>query len=359
MTTMSSIELDRDLLVERLFESTVSTLELFGVYLGEQLGLYRVLAEVGDLSAPELAERAGIHERYAREWLEQQAVAGFLTVTVDAAQRRYSLPAAHRDVLADPDASSYLAPFSLLVAGVAQALPEVLTAFRTGGGVPWTSYGSDARNGQAAINRPAFMGEMSSWIGAIPDVHGRLSADPPARVADIACGAGWSSIGLARAFPKIEVHGFDLDEDSIIEARANVAGSGVEGRVRFSVADATKVPPGRYDLVCIFEALHDMSRPVEVLAAARSMLEVGGTVLVVDERVAEEFSAPGDPVERMMYGWSITCCLPTAMCDEGSAATGTVMRTDTLRRYADEAGFASVEVLAIENDFLRFYRLRP
>ncbi len=116
---------------------------------------------------------------------------------------------------------------------------------------------------------------------------------------------------------------------------------------------------GSYDLVCIFEALHDLARPVEALAAMRPMLADGGSVLVADERVAERFTAPGDEIERMMYGWSVLHCLPAAMAEQPSAATGTVMRSDTLRRYASEAGFTQVEVLPIDNDFFRFYRLRP
>lgn len=116
---------------------------------------------------------------------------------------------------------------------------------------------------------------------------------------------------------------------------------------------------GRYDLVTIFESLHDMSRPVEVLAKARGLLAPGGSVLVMDERVAEEFAAPGDAIERLMYGFSVLCCLPVGLADRPSAATGTVMRPATLRRYAEEAGLARVEILPIEHEMFRFYRLCP
>jgi hypothetical protein len=149
----------RDALVERLFESTLATLELFSVHLGFRLGLYRTLDEAGSLSAPELAARAGIGERYAIEWCEQQAVAGFLEVedaSAPAESRRYSLPAEHAEVLTDPESPAHAAPFAPMVVGIAGALPHVLEAYRSGDGVPYERYGADFRDGQGLINRPAF-----------------------------------------------------------------------------------------------------------------------------------------------------------------------------------------------------------
>src|SRR5262249_56668139 len=152
------------------------------------------------------------------------------------------------------------------------------------------------------------------WLPAIPDVHARLSADPPARVADVACGAGWSSIGIARAYPKVRVDGFDLDEASVTLARANVMEVGLADRVDIAVRDAgDPALAGRYDLVTIFEALHDMSQPVEVLRRVRGLLVEGGAVIVADERVAESFTAPGHSIERLLYGFSGFRCLPAAL----------------------------------------------
>ncbi|MGH3051418.1 MAG: class I SAM-dependent methyltransferase [Gaiellaceae bacterium] len=180
----------------------------------------------------------------------------------------------------------------------------------------------------------------NEWLASIEDVHHRLQADPPARVADIACGAGWSSIAIARAYPKAHVDGYDVDDASIAIARANAAEVGLEDRVNFQVRDAgDPALAGRYDLVTVFEAVHDMPRPVEVLGAMRRLAGEGGTVLVLDEKVADEFGAPGDDVERLMYTYSVLCCLPVGLSEQPSAATGTVMRTSTLRRYAREAGF--------------------
>jgi 2-polyprenyl-3-methyl-5-hydroxy-6-metoxy-1,4-benzoquinol methylase len=353
-----------DALVERLFGATVGALELLSIHLGGSLGLYDELAGGEPLTPPALAERAGIDRRYAREWLEQQAVAGFLEVENDAGdanQRVYRLPAEHATVLADRVNGSYLAPFGSLLAGIGEALPQVVEAYRSGGGVPYAEYGAAFRHGQGAINRPAFTRELPrAWLPSVADVHVRLQAEPPARVAELGCGQGWASLGVAQAYPSVRVDGFDLDEASIEEARAAAARAGLGDRVRFEVRDAAELAAdGPYDLILILETLHDLARPVEALAAARTALADGGSVLVGDERVAERFTAPGDEVERMMYGWSVLHCLPTQLVEQASAATGTVMRADAVRGFAEAAGLARVEVLPIENDLFRFYRLRP
>jgi 2-polyprenyl-3-methyl-5-hydroxy-6-metoxy-1,4-benzoquinol methylase len=350
-------------LVDRLFEATIGTLELFSVYLGSRLGLYATLADGRARTAPELARDAGIAPRYAREWLEQQAVAGFLEVDDTAKgpdDRAYTLPPAHANVVAAVEHPSYVAPFAPMLAGIASALPAVVEAYRTGEGVPFAAYGPDLRDGQGAINRPAFVHDLaSSWIPAAPDVHERLQAGPPARVVEVGCGQGWASIALAAAYPNAQVVGIDLDEASIADARANAAAQGMAGRVRFECGDAASIAAdGPVDLVFMVEVLHDVGRPVEVLAAVRTLLAPGGSVIVVDERVADTFQAPGDPIERMMYGWSITHCLPAGISDQPSHGTGTVLRPDAVRAFAREAGFADVEMLPVENDLFRFYRLR-
>jgi SAM-dependent methyltransferase len=264
--------------------------------------------------AAELAAAAGINRRYAREWLEQQAVAGILEVdsAADPEARRYALSAEHAEVLLDPDSLNWFAPVVQLVVGLTRPLPALLEAFRSGEGISWSAFGADPREGQAGQNRPAFLKLLGTeWLPAIPDIHARLADDPPARVADVACGAAWSSIAIARAYPKVRVDGFDSDEASVALARANVAEAGLAERVTISTRDAgDPALAGRYDLVTVFEALHDMSRPVDALRTVRGLLAEGGSVLVMDERVAETFTAPGDTIERMMYGFSVLCCLP-------------------------------------------------
>ena len=177
-------------------------------------------------------------------------------------------------------------------------------------------------------------------------------------MADVACGVGWAAISLAKAYPNITVDGFDLEEPSIALARANADEAGVADRVRFTAGDAADVAVEEtYDLATVVESIHDMSQPVAVMRSIRRMLKPGGTLIVADERTEDAFTAPASDTERMFYAYSVLCCLPSGLEDETSAGTGTVMRRSTFERYAKEAGFEGVEVMPIEHDFLRFYRL--
>jgi SAM-dependent methyltransferase len=348
-------------LTERLFGAVLATMDLHAVYLGDRLGYYRALAEGTDgtaLTPTELAERAGTAERYTREWCEQQAVTGILVADAepDGTARRYSLPPDHRAALVEVLSLDHVVPLARAVIGFAKQTDLLAEAFRTGGGVSWAQHGPDAHEGQAAANRPLFLGPLGrEYLPSVPDLDATLRAG--ARVADVGCGHGWSAVGIALAYPEVTVDGFDLDGPSIEAARRNAREAGVADRVRFHLADAgSATGPGTaaYDVVFAFECIHDLPDPVAVL---RTMHELGGTVVVMDERVAETFTAPGDEIERLMYGYSLLCCLADGMAHERSVGTGTVMRPDTLRAYAREAGFADLEILGIEDDFFRFYRL--
>ena len=349
----TSVPLDQQLL-----DATQGALELFGVYLGERLGLYLALASSGPCTVAGLAEAAGIAPRYAQEWLEQQAVAGVLTVEGDADDRRFALPEAHAGVLVDPTAVDHVAPFARMVVGIANVIDDVAAAYRTGGGVPYPRYGADFRSGQGDINRPVFSTALvDEWLPALGGgrIAERLAAG--GRVADLGCGQGWSTIAVARAWPQAEVWGIDGDVASIEDARERARAAGVD--VRFQAVDAAELGrSGPFDAILCLEMLHDLSRPADVLAAARAALGPDGAVLVADEAVAPAFTAPGDQVERLMYGWSIVHCLPAAMADQPSSAIGTVIREDTVRALAAEAGFSSVEVLPIDGGFFRLYELR-
>jgi SAM-dependent methyltransferase len=361
MTTQAPTAEATEALAERLFAAAIDTLELASVHVGGQLGLYRSLADDGEATPDELANRTGTSERYVREWLEQQAVAGFLSVydpDAEASSRRYALPAAHRPVFVEEESLTYLTPLASLAIGVSRPMEALLDAYRTGRGVPYEAY--DVHEAVGAINRPQFVNLVADWLASIPEIDARLRSEPPARVADLACGTAWSSIAIASAYATVTVDAIDVDTESIETARSNVAAAGLERRVRPTVHDASgPALDGRYDLVTIFEALHDMNHPVEALLTARTSLAEGGSVLIADERVGERFAAPGDELERFNYGWSVLHCLAVGMLDEDSAGTGTVMRPETVRAYAAAAGFTRVDVLPIEHDFWRFYRLLP
>jgi 2-polyprenyl-3-methyl-5-hydroxy-6-metoxy-1,4-benzoquinol methylase len=353
-----------DELVGRLFAGTLGMMDVMAVYVGDQLGLYRALRDRGSATPAELAKRAGIDERYAREWLEQQAVTGMLDVDDASAapdERRFTLPGAYAEPLLNKDSSFSVAPLARSIVACAKVLPKLMAAYRSGGGVEWADYGPDMIEAQGDFNRPWLLRLFGTEIlPAMPQIDARLRADPPARVADVACGVGWAAIAIAKAYPKVKVDGFDLDASSIELARANAREAGVEDRVTFQVQDIAKADAGAYDLAVIIEAVHDMTQPVGVLASLRRMLRPDGTALIADEKTADAFAAPADDAERIFYGFSLFTCLPAAMTERPTAATGTVMRADNMRRLGEEAGFASVERLDDSTlEALRFYRLTP
>ena len=333
-----------DALAERVFGAALGTIDILSIHLGDRLGWYRSLRNDGPATPDELAARTGTNRRYAREWLEQQATTGFLGVLGE----RYTLPDDAAEVFTDEQSLSYLAPLARMLAGAAVQLPGLLDAYRRGGGVGWAQFGADARESQADLNRPWFEQALPGALKAVPDLDGIL-ARSGARVLDIGCSAGWSSVSPARAYPELQVDGVDVDEPSLSLARSHAS-----DRVRFT----STIPAAGYDAAFAFECLHDMPDPIGVLASVRRSLAPGAPLIVMDEAVASSFTAPGDDIERLMYGFSLLICLPDGMAHESSAATGTVMRPDVLREYAVTAGFADVEVLPIEDfGFWRFYRL--
>lgn len=351
----------RDAFGERLFEAALGFADVLTIYLGDRLGLYHALIDGGAQTPEQLAIRIGANERYVREWLEQQSASSIIDVDDTSAApdvRRYSIGPEHAEVLTARDSVSYLAPFLREMVGTTSVLRELLAAFRTGAGIPYAAFGADVIEGQADLNRATFLALVGKeWLPALPDVHARLSA-PGARVADIGCGAGWSSIAIANAYPHVTVDGFDLDEASIAMAKAHAAEAGLSERVRPDVRDAADPAlRGVYDLVVAFECIHDLSQPVAVLRAMGDMAADDGAVIVMDERTADTFEAPGGDLDRLFYGWSVLLCLPSGMADAPSAATGTVMRPAQLAAYAREAGFARTEVLSIDHPAFRFYRL--
>ena len=356
---MDASQQTADEVAERLFGSLVGTVEVMSVFLGDRLGWYRSLAGDGPASAVALARRTGTQVRYAREWLEQQAVAGLLAVDSDGApdDRRFAIPPSTAEVMTDPTSLAYLAPLGRMFGAVGPALPKLLEAYRNGGGVSWDDLGDDARQSQADANRPWYEKQLGPALAGVPAIHDALAA-PGCRVLDVGCGGGWSSISLARAYPSATVLGVDIDQPSVDLAVANARAAGVDEQVRFLCQDAASLPEGTVDVAFAFECVHDMPRPVEVLSAVRRTLAPGGSLVVMDEAVADDFAPNGDDLERIMYGFSLFVCLPDGLSSPPSVGTGTVMRPSTLQGYGEAAGFNAFEVLPIEDfGFWRFYRL--
>jgi 2-polyprenyl-3-methyl-5-hydroxy-6-metoxy-1,4-benzoquinol methylase len=347
----------REAFVQRINDSTLGAFDIASTYLGVKLGLYRALADSGPATAAELASRTSTNERLVREWLEQQGATELLIATYDD-EWRFALPPEHADVLLDPDALDGVAGTMLsLVADLVQ-LPRLVESFRTGAGIPYADYGADEAAGQAMGTRPVYRAEIKSWFAAVPGLAERLAAGS-ARVLDIGCGTGWSSVSIAQAYPGVTVDGVDLDPASIEAAQRLAEVEGVTDQVCFEVRDAATLSGAGYDASLMFEMLHDLARPVEALRIAREALGPDGVVMVADEPVADAYSGPAEDEERRYYGWSLLHCLPASMTEPGSAATGTLMRPDLLRRYASDAGFSDVEVLPVASAAFRIYLLRP
>ena len=348
-------------LMGRMFGAALGAAELYTIYLGDVHGLYRALGENGPATATELADRTGLDHRYVVEWLQSQAISGLLTIDgTDVTTDRYELAPGIREALLDPANPFYAAGLAAILPAVGRAFPQLVEAFRSGAGVPYTAYGQEAVIAQEALNRPAYVNSLvAEWVPAVPGLHDVLSRG--ARVADLGTGAGWSAIELAKAYPAVRVDGYDNDEDSITRARRNAAEHGVADRVDFEVRDITAVTADgtQYDAVTFFECLHDFAHPVEALTAAREALAPGGSVIVMDERADEVLAAPGDEVQRFLAAASVIWCTPQGRVDEDSEVVGTMLRPDRLRQLAGKAGFGSVDVLPIDHPFWRFYQLAP
>ena len=364
MTTTDVQPSAAEALAGRIFSTGVGAVELCTAYLGIHLGLYRSLADSPGTSAA-LADRIGCDERYLREWLTAQAVAGLLTAAgPDPASAEFALAEGTYEVLVDETSPTYLGGLADVLAAAGRVLPLLADAYRTGAGVPYAAYGPDGVSAQSALNRPAFVNSLvADWLPQLPDVLARLQEEAdPARVADLACGTGWAAIELAKAFPHIRVDGLDNDEASVAIGRQHAADHGVADRVDLEVVDladewADWSP--RYDLVLFIECVHDFPRPVEALRHARAAVRPGGTLLVVDERAAENFTAPGDETERFFAAASAIWCLPQGRVGPDPEPVGTLIRPAAMLDLARRAGYADAQILPIEHPVWRFYRLVP
>lgn len=324
--------------VERTLGDVGALLTAGLVVLGDRLGLYRAMADGVPVDAGELAARTGTTERYVREWLGAQAAAGY--VEYDAATGRYRLPPEHALVLAD-DASPVcmLGGFQAMTAAL-KAEPRVRDAFRTGDGVGWGEHDPELFAGVERFFRPAYATHLvRSWIPALDGVAARLAAG--ARVADVGCGHGASSIIMARAYPRATVVGFDVHEPSLAAARARAADAGVGDRCRFERASAAAYP-GTYDLVTTFDCLHDMGDPVAAAAHVRGSLAPDGTWMLVEPFAGDRVEDNLTPVGRVYYGASTLVCTPASLAEPGRYGLGAQAGEARLREVLVAAGWTRV-----------------
>jgi SAM-dependent methyltransferase len=305
------------------------------VVIGEKLGLYKALA-TGAMTSAELAAKTGTDERYLREWLASQAAGGY--VTYDDATKKFSLNAEQAFTLANEDSPAYLPGAFELAWGSLAAVPRIAESFRTGAGMGWHEHADSVFHGCEKFFRPGYAANLvSTWIPALQGVKEKLEVG--ARVADVGCGKGASTLLMAGAFPKSKFFGFDYHDKSIEGARDSAKRAGVADRVTFQVAKAKEYPGSGYDFVAVFDCLHDMGDPVGAAAHIRQSLAPGGTWMIVEPFANDDLKNNLNPVGRVYYGFSTLLCTPSSRSQEVGLCLGAQAGEARIRDVVTAAGF--------------------
>jgi SAM-dependent methyltransferase len=325
------------------------------VVIGDRLGLYRALAEIGPASPADLAERTETSERYVREWLAANAAGGY--VEYDPASGRYRLTPEQAAAFAVEDSPAFLPGAFQIMAGAARDEPSITEAFRTGAGVGWHEHNDDVFHGCERFFRPGYNANLTTeWIPALDGVEAKLRAG--GRVADVGCGHGASSVILAQAYPTARVSGSDYHEGSIATARERAAAAGVSDRVTFEAATAKAFTGTDYDLVAFFDCLHDMGDPVGAARHVREALSPDGTWMIVEPFAGDRVEENLNPVGRVYYGASTLLCTPSSLAQEVGLALGAQAGESRIRDVVTRAGFTRFRRVA-ETPFNLVFEARP
>lgn len=338
----------------RVFEDGAATMAVLMAALGDRLGLFAELA-AGDVTADELAEQAGCHPRYVREWASAMTAAGY--VGHDPATDRFSLPPEHRSALADEGGTLFQGGMLQNVLGVLPMLEVVADAFRTGDGIDSAAYPADCFAGMARMTGAAHDNVLvPRWLPTVPDIEARLRDG--CSVADVGCGQGRALLAMADAFPASTFTGYDPLPAQLDAAQARAGAAGLSERVQFVQADALDGLPGRHDVVFLFDVVHDTADPVRLLVAVRDALNDGGAALILEPNSADTLAERVGPLGAFQYGTSVLYCLPVARA-AGADGLGTCGSTEAaVREICSMAGFASVEEAPIDNRFNRLWVTR-
>ncbi len=341
-TIEQAVEIDGDKLhqfVFRAVEEVGATLNSALVVMGDKLGFYRALAGAGGLSPAELATRTGASERYVREWLNAQAAGGYVEYDPDSC--RYTLPPEQTVALTDPDSPAYLPGFFQIALGSVLDSPRIVEAARSGDGVGWHEHVHDVHEGCERFFRPGYNANLvSSWLPALDGVVEKLERG--ALVADVGCGHGSSTILMAQAFPNSSFVGSDYHDGSIETARRRAQEAGVADRVRFQIAPAAAYSGSDYDLVTMFDCLHDMGDPVGAARHVHGTLKPDGTWMIVEPQAGDRIEENLNPVGRAFYAFSTLLCTPASLSQEvglalgaqaGQARIGDVVQTGGFTRF--------------------------
>ena len=350
------MDIDQDKLMDflhRFVGDLGATMAAGNVIVGDRLGLYRTLAEQ-PMEPAELAGRTGTATRYVDEWLRGQAAGGY--VSYDAAAGTYSLTPEQAFALTDPDGAVFAPGAFQLALGTLRSEPRVTEAFRTGAGIGWHEHDDEVFTGCERFFRPGYAANLvESWLPALDGMADTLQAG--ARVADIGCGHGASTVLMARAYPNSVFTGSDYHDESVIQARKRAADAGLDGRVSFDVASAQTFTGGPYDLVTSFDCLHDMGDPLGAARHVRDMLAPGGTWMVVEPYAGGSVTENLNPVGRVYYSFSTFLCVPNALSQDGGYSLGAQAGEEPLARLAGDAGFSRFRRVA-ETPFNLVYAAR-
>jgi ubiquinone/menaquinone biosynthesis C-methylase UbiE len=352
---MMAIDMDKlNEFVGRFLGDLGATAAAAGVVIGHRLGLYKALAE-GPASAEELAATTGTSPRYVAEWLRGQAAGGY--VEFDPATDTFSMTEEQAFALANPDSAIYMPGAFVLALGALRAEPRITEAFRTGAGMGWHEHDEDVFVGCEQFFRPGYIANLvPSWIPALDGVQDKLHAG--AKVADIGCGLGASSVLLASEYPNSRIHGSDYHDQSIELARKRASDAGVADRTSFEVASAASFSGSGYDLAATFDCLHDMGDPLATARHIRQALTPDGTWLVVEPYAADDVAGNMNPVGRVYYNFSTLLCVPSALSQPGGFALGAQAGEAAIRQISTDAGFTRFR-RAAETPVNIVYEVRP
>ena len=340
--------------VYRAVDEVGSTLNTALVVMGDQLGYYRALADAGPTTPAQLAERTGTSLRYAREWLAAQAAGHF--VTYDPATGSYELPPEHAVALADQDSPAFLPGFFQLAYGTVRDAAQVIEAARTGAGVGWHEHNHDVHTGCERFFRPGYLANLvPAWLPALTGAVETLERG--ATVADIGCGHGASTILMAQAYPRSRFVGSDYHPESIQTARARAGAAGVTDRVEFVVADAASHPGAGYDLVTMFDSLHDMGDPLGVVRQVRNLIAPGGSWMLVEPLARDQVQDNLNPVGRAYYAFSTLLCTPNSLSQPVGLALGAQAGPARIQQLTEAAGFTQFRQAA-ETPFNMVFEVR-
>lgn len=355
-TTEPQVDLDKLMgFVFRAVDEVGATLNTALVVMGDKLGLYRALAGAGPLSPDELAERTQTSERYVREWLCAQAAGGFVAYDPDSG--RYSLPPEQAVALTDETSPAYLPGFFQIALGSVIDSPRITEVAKTGAGIGWHDHVHDVHEGCERFFRPGYNAHLvEEWLPALEGVVPKLQAG--ARVADIGCGHGSSTVLMAEAFPASKFAGSDYHEGSISTARERATAAGVDDRASFEVASASSFSGEGYDLVTMFDCLHDMGDPAGAARHVRRALADDGTWMIVEPAAGDRVEDNLNPVGRAYYSFSTLLCTPCSLSQEVGLALGAQAGEARIRKIVTGAGFSTFRRVA-ETPFNIVYEARP